>query len=92
MSHDRVRLVWLLQVRNILVGQLNLESLYGGPVSTRNSRKEQLVITDHLLEVFQLCSANDGGSDLLRAPSKCDLGHLDFLPVGEFLDTRVGTR
>ena len=48
-----------------------------------------LVLTNHLPEVIQLGSTNDGGSDLLRAPGKCDLGHLDPLLIGEFLDTRV---
>jgi len=68
-SHDRVRLVWLLQGLNILVGQLDLEGV------------------DHFCEVFQLRSADNGGGDLLRAPSKCDLGHLDSFLVGEFINT-----
>ena len=49
--------------------------------------ERSLVITDHFPEVFQLCGANDGGSDLPRAPSKRNLGHLGSLLNGEFLDT-----
>lgn len=37
MSHDGVRFVWFLQVRNVLVGQLDLKSLYNGSVSTPRS-------------------------------------------------------
>lgn len=43
-------------------------------------------LTDHLLEVIQFGGTDDGGSDLLRAPGECDLGHLNSLLFGEFLD------
>ena len=46
-----------------------------------------LVLTDHLLEIIQLGSSNDGGSDLLCTPGKRDLSHLDALLFGELLDT-----
>lgn len=48
--------------------------------------KGNLVLTDHLLEVFYLGSTDDGGSDLLRAPGERDLGHLNLLLVGELFD------
>ena len=50
--------------------------------------ERNLVFTDHLLEVIQLGSTNNRSSDLLRTPSKRDLGHADSLLGGEFTDAR----
>ena len=50
--------------------------------------ERNLVFTNHLLEVFRLGSPNNWSSDLLRTPGKRDLGHLDSLLIGEFIDAR----
>ena len=56
--------------------------------SAPRTYRGNLALTNHLGEIFQFCGANDGCSDLLRAPGQRDLGHLDTLLVSEFLDAR----
>lgn len=57
--------------------------------SAAYAREGGSVLTDHLLEVFRLSSADDGGSDLRHGPGQCNLRHTNLLLFGEFTDPGV---